>query len=605
MSSWRINTLFDNRSGKSVASTGDGTGATVVRATRGTAKPTYFNTGESQKIIALLGLPTSSNPELLEAIEYNNSYPIWISAPSSNGRIGGVLLSSAGSESLGAGVEVAPSSLASVKLFEEVGEGDDTTVAFSFTVARSDEYVNQSIDIVVNGVSLDVASTDAATEALIGTGVSGTYVRATGLVDLLFTSAPSDGDTIEVSYDTNLSSYYGLFLSASPAAEYLGFLATYDSNAETFSGKIYLKSTSGSWTEIEESPVEFSFVTDKENGFGINVHVDNAFKDSNYLIPISSGGTTVTSFTDDTAVVALDGGTRGDTVDGTTLALGWDYFQSTRLYSVDVFFDATADTAIPAKFNTLRNTYHKYSKFILPTPNASVATTLAWTLPVANRGVAFYYGWFEIKNLYNKTGNVISTPIGEVAKNVADIVVQAFGGIAPAWINENGLGGQLTGGRIVRSLYDPSEAQLQQLDTARINPIVLDPNYGPMILSRRTSISGLSDYSYVDYSGAIDYIVKNVVEQVLPYQIVKLNDSTHRNVVVNKVNAIVEPMTIAPRNVIRDYAIKCDDENNNDVVLAREEFKLDLAIKVTPKSRTITFTFINTPQTSSVEEQFV
>jgi len=604
MSSWRITTLFDNRSGRAVPSAGNGIGGTVIRANRGTLEPTYFGIGETLRMTTLFGLPTSDNPELLEALEYNNSYPIWVSAPSLNGLHGGVLVGPSGTESLGAGVPAAPMSLTQVGLEETVGTGDGSTLAFSHVIERDSEYINTSIDVVVEGSSRTVTATDAGTENLTGTGVTGTYVRSTGTLDIVFDTAPLAGDVIKVTYNADLSSFYGLLLTASPADDYLGILNSFDSDTDIFTAKVYTKNTLGSWVEINASDIEFSFSPDAENGFGTNVFIENAFKNSDYIIPIVTDGATVSTFVDDSTTVAFDGGDRGDEVSGSDLAVGWDQFQSTRKYQIDVFFDATADQAVPAKFSTLRGSYHKYSKFILPTPNQSISDTLSYVLPVQNRGVFYYYGWFEMLNVYNNTGNVISTPTGEVAKNIADIVVRAFGGIAPAWINENGLGGQLTSGRFVEAQYDPDEAQLEQLDTARINPIVLDPNYGAMIMSRRTSVAGLSDYSFIDYSGLIDYAVKNIEEQVLPYQVVKLNDAAHRNIVVNKTNSILEPMTVAPRNVIRNYAIKCDEENNNDEVLAREEFKLDVAIKVTPKSRTIVFTFINTPQTSSVEEQF-
>ena len=117
--------------------------------------------------------------------------------------------------------------------------------------------------------------------------------------------------------------------------------------------------------------------------------------------------------------------------------------------------------------------------------------------------------------MYNTTGAVISTPMGEVASANARIVVNAFGGIAPAWINENGMGGQLSGGRIIKAVYDVTDAQTKELDDACINPIAYDPSFGPMILSRRTSVSGLSDYSYIDNVGAIDYIVSNIVKKCL------------------------------------------------------------------------------------------
>jgi hypothetical protein len=236
--------------------------------------------------------------------------------------------------------------------------------------------------------------------------------------------------------------------------------------------------------------------------------------------------------------------------------------------------------------------------------NADEATTIETALGVQDRGFGYFWGWFEMNNLYSRKGNVVWIPMGEVAKNHADSMVNAFGGLSVAWINENGVGGQLTSGRFIRSLYDPSEANLQLMDEARINPIVYDPSYGAMIVSRRTSLAELSDYSFSDYSMIADYILKNITSQVLPYQIVKLNDTIHRNIVRTKTESILQPMTVAPLNVIDSYYVKCDSENNNDEVRAREEFRLDVSVKVTPKSRTLVFTFINTPQTSSVEEMF-
>jgi len=72
--------------------------------------------------------------------------------------------------------------------------------------------------------------------------------------------------------------------------------------------------------------------------------------------------------------------------------------------------------------------------------------------------------------------------------------------------------------------------------------------------------------------------------EVLPYQLIKFNDDTHRAIVCAKAELILKPLMQVPNNVIRDFAIKCDSENNNDTVLQQELFVLSVAIKVTPKS---------------------
>jgi hypothetical protein len=192
--------------------------------------------------------------------------------------------------------------------------------------------------------------------------------------------------------------------------------------------------------------------------------------------------------------------------------------------------------------------------------------------------------------------------MGEVASRYADARVFSYGGRAVAWGDENQVGGQLNQGRIVKFLYDAKEDEMKQLDKYRVNPIVLNELFGPMVASRRTTDTSETDYSYEDYSMIIDYCVERIINEVLPYQLIKFNDDNHRAVVRAKTELILKPLLQAPNNVIRDFAIKCDGENNNDDVLTRQEFVLTVAIKVTPKSEFILFNFINSAQGGSVEE---
>ena len=113
-----------------------------------------------------------------------------------------------------------------------------------------------------------------------------------------------------------------------------------------------------------------------------------------------------------------------------------------------------------------------------------------------------------------------------------------------------------------------------------------------------------SDYSFNDFSGAMDYILKNVIKNALPYQLVKMNDATHRNIVRSRVEAVVKPMTVAPYNVIDAYAIKCDSANNNDDVMNQQGMVVELAVRFTSKTDWITFNFINTPYGVEIEEAF-
>ena len=226
----------------------------------------------------------------------------------------------------------------------------------------------------------------------------------------------------------------------------------------------------------------------------------------------------------------------------------------------------------------------------------------------ANRGFSVYQGNFKIRNDYSSKAPVFEgVPMGEIAKRTADSIVLSYGGLATAWIDEAGVGGLLSGGRILgyaKLQEEYSETKLKALDEAKINPVIYDYTYGPMIASRRTTYTDYSDYSFNDYSRIIDYCIKNIIKNVFPYQVVKMNDDDHRAIVRMRTNAILEPLTVRPYAVLRNYAIKCDAENNTDEVLAQEQFILEVAIQVTPKSRTLKLVFINAPQTQSVEAMF-
>ena len=623
--SWRIQSIFDNRSQKSIPSAGGGLGATVIKSTRGSKKPVYFGQGETAKILNIFGVPTADNPELLEAIEYNKSYPMYISSPSNLGKSAAIVFGPSGSLNLGDAINTeVTNDLSNLSLFSKLISISD--VSFAGVLGHDDTDILKTVadttatldtfNISIDGVDeTDIAASDdgeTGTYVITGSNISsGSLTLDTGEINITFNTAIAgltSDSTIVVEYGVDVSTNYGILALKSPCdTDYLKVKinSVTVNNADAFEMFLQIKNTKGVYINKVDSPITFSLDIDHEDGFGQNIYIDNVFDNSDFFIPFTLNGATFSSFTDDTAYALFNKGYRGGEFSSSELTTGYAYFEAIRTYPIDVFFDATQNTDVPAIYQSLRENFHKYSRFILPVPQMDVASALEWTMPVSNRGISFYYGYFYLRNLYGSVKKFVSIPMGEIAKKHADIMLNAFGGLAPAWFDENNMGGQLTSGRILETVYDPSEAQLKLLDEARINPIILDSNIGALIVSRRTSLSGsLSDWSFIDYSGATDYIVKNIAVQVLPYQLVKMNDSNHRSIVRSKTESILQPMTVAPLNVVRDFLVKCDGQNNSDEVFAREEFVLDLAVKLTPKSRRIIFAFINTPQGSEVSAMF-
>jgi hypothetical protein len=351
-------------------------------------------------------------------------------------------------------------------------------------------------------------------------------------------------------------------------------------------------------------PIEFSLIPGTLNGSGQLIYAPELLRTDDFIYILPNPEATMdwdvwTGSSDD--LVDFKGGFRGAACTGQLLVEGWEQFKEFKKFPADIYFDTTADPFIAAEMSVLRAEI-PYRRFLYPQPMGIRPNEIDSPPMVQNRGIGTFWGAAYIMNLYEPTGNQLSTLMGEVASRYADARVFSFGGRAVAWGDENQVGGQLNQGRIVKFLYDAKEDEMKQLDKYRVNPIVLNELFGPMVASRRTTDTSETDYSYEDYSMIIDYCVERIVNEVLPYQLIKFNDDNHRGVVRAKAELILKPLIQPPNNVIRDFAIKCDGENNGDDVLTRQEFVLTVAIKVTPKSEFIVFSFINSSQGGSVEE---
>jgi hypothetical protein len=621
MSSYRIKVALNNKSFTVGPDIATGQGATVIPASKGPQKPVKVNRGETERIRQLFG---ADRYEVLESIAYNNKYPLWISAPASGGSNAAILMTDAGLLPIPIVLGGDPDELDMSNLWMQffMGASDGVTQAWNLSFPKAlmpnlapTGYTPQAMIIIGDEPHDATLTWDSETSSFdisvpnVGTGsiaVSGDrYV-----IEWMFGSGhvPVKGVKIAFRFTTDTTQLadqvYALIGMRFPCADYMA-TAIYKSENE---GNLvldlrYIKK--GVYYQQSGYPVEFSLTKGTVNGSGANIYIEEVLKFDDFIFGIPAPDNqfdwdTWTGGSDD--LVNFNGGDRGVPCTGQMLVDGWEQFKEFKKYPADIYFDVTADPLIPPEFSALRSSAAPYRRFLYPYPMTIRPSEITAPPNVQNRGICAFWGSGYIMNLYEPTGNLLSTLMGEVASRYADARVLSFGGRAVAWGDENQVGGQLNQGRIVNFYYDAKEDEMQQLDKYRINPIVLNELFGPMVASRRTTDTSDTDYSYSDYSMLMDYAIERIINEVLPYQLIKFNDDNHRAVVRAKTELILKPMTQVPNNVIRDYAIKCDSENNGDDVLTRQEFVLTVAIKVTPKSEFIVFNFINSAQGGSVEE---
>ena len=594
-----IKVIYNDRSA-TVNPTVSAVGATVIKSLRGSAEPVLFYKKQSKRIIEYFGIPDTGNEAIDDILNYNDSYPIYVAAPSVGGKFGGVLVTKTGTEPFVGGKVSKTVDFSAINNYELPAQAANGIITnFTKTIDGFANYNHQSITLSVGGVDAVISASDAEPEVLTCSLGAGTFTRATGSFDFTFTTAPAAGSVIEIGYTTNRSTdaYMAIF-NKNAQTDDLAVKITAGASSR-FTLNLYKKSGTV-YNLLSDYPKIVSIIPGDEDGYKTNLYADILLKDSDYITAVVNTALTFSTFTIDTVDVLFTGGSRG-LLNTIALTAGWDYFKSTK-YVAKVFFDTTADSAIPAIFNTLRNSYQKYSYYILPTTNVSYsdAITAYTSLMTDNKGIAFYWGWGKVVNSYTG-GTIASSLMGRRALRLADMV-DVFNGLAPAWYNENGTHGGQLGSGIIEMFFDADDDAQVLLEQARINPTVMHPTFGVVNTRERTSQSLQSDYSSIGHVRLADYIVYNIISQALPYQLYRLNDSSHRATVKSQIENIIRPTQAEPYNLLRDFLVKVDEENNNDEVLAREEFVVSVSLKFTPFSKYITLFFSNTAQGTDVKD---
>jgi hypothetical protein len=503
-------------------------GAMVVRASRGPSVPRFFSTGRSQEILDWFGAPDASNPDIWNAIEYNNKAPIWLVTPkSTTDRVGGVIVAATG----------------------------------VFPLVAADpadaDHPNQTLD------------DDGFTDTEIGT--------------FTFSNETTD---------------YFVLLDRTPCAEdHVGVFITHDNATHLFTIKIY-SDVSGAYELYSEHVVSMDPLSIGD--FGKSNYIGNVLANHPLVqVLVNPGNTGTGGFLNTTVIQPFVGSVRTAPAIADTV-LAWNYFRQPRQYAAKVFMDTTCSSEVAAAFSTLRSSYQKYSSYIIygaKGVDAAAVITAKAGLSLNSRGLAFYWNHGYVSYGASKFWVPL---VGRVGVKYAQMT-NVYNGLAPFGVDENEHGGQLGSG-IEQMEYDPSDDELLALEKAGINPVIFDPIYGVMICGQRTAISPgtISDDSYVGHSRLFDYLIENIQNQVLVYQVSKLNDDKHRKLAVLKGRSIIQPVREA--GLLNDYLIKCDAANNNADVLAVKKFVYTVAVQVTPFSEWVTFNFIKAGQQITVEE---
>lgn len=340
-----------------------------------------------------------------------------------------------------------------------------------------------------------------------------------------------------------------------------------------------------------------------KDGFGKSLYIFDIFKDDPYVVPFVNTGYAGTSNIAFPQIVDLSGGFRGTDPATSDFNAVWDNFQFNAKYPVKTFLDIYGTYA--NKVLSIIQNYQPYAFGITVVPmgnNAANAISYRQTLGIDEDSMSLYTNWMRIEDPYNNSSAWVSG-IGKMGVKYS-LMGNTFDALSPAGIDENNHGGQISsvGFRILEMENDYTDNQLLLLDNAQINPIIFNPVYGVLAMGDRTLQVTNSDTSFIGTRRLYNYIIDNIVKQVLKKQEFKLNDPQHRLLATLLTNEFLSP--IVNNGYLREAVVVCNESNNTNEVLNQRKFVLDIYVKVTPNSQVNLLRLTRLSQTQTIA-QFV
>lgn len=589
--SWRLKTVEQDNTEKANISTAT-MGATVIVSPKGPKTFTKFNKGDTQGILNTFGYPSKDYPTIQDALDVVQKCTMYVASPYKGGTYGGVFVTkSMGTIPFNTGVstkEIADYS--SVAFTNSVGIGDGNTVSYTYEIKYIEKYNKESLTLSIGGVAHEIKITSSEKVETItdegGLLDEGCILNTeTGVLTLVFKTAPSTGTTISIGYSMNMTDTYFVLFDKDMQEDDLQVQVALSEDIENAFEIVVARydPINLEYVEINNSPFIVGLSETSKDSYGDNIYINNVFGNNQTLFDAHVVTSIVDGFMNDDSMVNLNGGSRGEEVDGADVANIYEQLIDTNKFQLKFCVDGTNYAEVITKFENLRNSYQKRCRFIYCTAdvdgNTIVENPNDYNFGVTtNRGMYQYcLNWGIHKDIYQGNDFKCSN-MGLVASCIVDYLDnEATTTSAPAWIPENGIGGVL-GSSITKLSQDTtSEDVLEMLDNLNFNAVINDYNYGAMISGWRTRQVKKTDLSNIPISSLVDTLIEQIEKNVLPSRIGKMIDEASYSVVRSGCNSILGTYS----NRLEDYYVWCDSENNTAEM--RNQERLVVAVGIIPK----------------------
>lgn len=178
-------------------------------------------------------------------------------------------------------------------------------------------------------------------------------------------------------------------------------------------------------------------------------------------------------------------------------------------------------------------------------------------------------GWKYQFDLYNQKYRWVPLN-GDIAGLCARTDSEAEPWFSPAGYNRGIIK------NVTKLSTNPSQGERDELYQNGINPVVTFPGTGTILFGDKTLQKKASAFDHINVRRLFIILEKSIAEAA-KYQLFELNDVFTRA----RFKGLVDPFlrTVKGRRGIDDFRIICDESNNTEEVVARNEFVADIYIK--------------------------
>lgn len=154
----------------------------------------------------------------------------------------------------------------------------------------------------------------------------------------------------------------------------------------------------------------------------------------------------------------------------------------------------------------------------------------------------------------------------------------------------------------IKLAYNPTKTSRDTLYKNGINPVITEAGEGHLLLGDKTGLSKPSSFDRINVR-RLFIVLEKAIATAAKFQMFEFNDAFTRALFTNMVTPFLRD--VKGRRGIQDFKVVCDDSNNTEAVINRNDFVADIYIDPARSINTIQLNFVATNNVVNFEENIV